>query len=200
MEQVHLRDLILSLTQRLVEECFPSESSVGWVVQAYLKDAEETTLRLLRWVERRGVPITLRLVRGAYWDSEVITSRQQNWPCPVYTKKADTDACYERLLNILFQHPANARVAVATHNVHSLAYAMAKAEELRIPPERWECQMLFGISEPLQEALRQAGVPLRIYVPVGELIPGMAYLVRRLLENTSQYSFLTRAFGEPVIG
>jgi len=202
MEQYQLRDLTLSLTQRLLEECFPAASSVGVVIQAYLKDAEPCTRRLLDWAARRGVPITVRLVRGAYWDSEVLLARQREWPCPVYTEKSETDASYERLIDLLLENHSVVRTAVATHNLRSIARAVAQARRLSVPQERWECQMLFGMSEAMQQAVRQAGIPLRIYTPVGDLIPGMAYLVRRILENTSQYSFLAAGIadmeGKPV--
>lgn len=190
MEQRHLRDLTLELAQRLFVEEFPGETALGVVIQAYLKDSEEVTLRLLEWAKRARPGITVRLVRGAYWDTEVIVSRQRNWPCPVYTRKEETDASYDRLAALLLEHHGVVKVAIGTHNVRSLARAVALARRLRVPADRWECQMLYGMGEPLQRALLREGAPLRIYTPVGELIPGMAYLVRRILENTSQHSFL----------
>ena len=190
MEQHHLRDLVLWLTQRILEEDFPEESRVGLVIQAYLKDSEEVTRRLLGWIKARRVPLTLRLVRGAYWDSEVILSRQRGWPCPVYATKPETDACFERLTDLLLENHSHARVAIATHNLRSLARAMAKAQSLDVPQNRWECQMLYGMGVAVQKAVLSLGVPVRIYAPVGELIPGMSYLVRRILENTSHASFV----------
>ena len=196
MEQFQLREMTLSLTQRLLEEIFPSTSSVGVVVQAYLKDSEACTRRLLDWAARRRGPITVRLVRGAYWDSEVLLSRQREWPCPVYTEKSETDASYERLTDLLLENHSVVRIAVATHNLRSIARAAAQTRRLGVPQERWECQMLFGMSQAMQQAVREAGIPLRIYTPVGDLIPGMAYLVRRILENTSQYSFFAAGLTE----
>ena len=189
MEQRHLRDLTLELAQRLLEEEFPDQTALGVVVQAYLKDSEQVTRRLLEWAKRVRPGITVRLVRGAYWDTEVIWSRQRSWPCPVYTRKEETDASFDRLAALLLEHHKVVKVAIGTHNTRSLARAIALARRLNIPPGRWECQMLYGMSEPLQRAVLAEGAPLRIYTPVGELIPGMAYLVRRILENTSQYSF-----------
>ncbi len=195
MEQFALRDLTLEIAQRLLEE-FPATSALGVVIQSYLKDSEPVTHRLLDWVAERGVPITVRLVRGAYWDTEVILARQRRWPCPVFEGKPQTDACFERLTDLLLQHPAGVRVAVATHNIRSIARAIARAEEWNVPQERWECQMLYGVNPALHRAVRNAGVPVRIYTPIGEWIPGMAYLVRRMLENTSQYSFLSAGLTE----
>ncbi|MBI3333785.1 MAG: proline dehydrogenase family protein [Candidatus Omnitrophica bacterium] len=190
MEQVALRDLTLTLTQRTLDEQFPGESRVGVVIQAYLKDSEEVTRGLIRWVISRKAPVTVRLVRGAYWDSEVIRSRQLGWPCPVYTEKAETDASFDRLTDLLFEHHDHLRIAVATHNLRSIAHAIAKAQELRAPQSHWEAQLLYGMGEAIQWAIHRHRIPVRIYTPVGELIPGMAYLVRRILENSSHNSFL----------
>ncbi len=198
MEQYHWRDLVLQLTQRLLEESFPGESRVGVVIQSYLKDSEQVSLQLLEWARARGTPITVRLVRGAYWDSEVILAQQHGWPCPVYTRKADTDASFERLTDLLLENHETVRVAIGTHNLRSIARAIAKAEQLQVPPSHWECQVLYGMGEAVQQAVRRARIPVRIYTPVGELIPGMAYLVRRILENTSQNSFLAMSLlGDP---
>lgn len=195
MEQFALRDLTLEIAQRLLEE-FPGASALGVVVQAYLKDSEEVTRRLLEWTRRRGAPVTVRLVRGAYWDTEVILARQREWPCPVYTDKSQTDACFERLTDLLLERHADVRVAIGTHNLRSIARACARAQQWKVPQDRWECQMLYGVSPALHRAVRNAGVPVRIYTPIGEWIPGMAYLVRRILENTSQYSFLAAGLTE----
>ncbi len=192
MEQYHGRDLVLNLTQRILEEQFPHEQNVGIVLQAYLKDSEEVARRLLQWVAKRGVALTIRLVRGAYWDSEVILSQRENWPCPVYLKKVQTDASFDRLTDLLLEHHPYVRVAIATHNLRSIAYAIVKARELDVPQQRWEVQVLYGMGETIQRAVRSQGIPVRVYAPVGELLPGMAYLVRRILENTSQTSFLAR--------
>ncbi len=190
MEQYSLRDLTLLLTQRLLEEYFPSASSIGVVIQAYLKDSEEVTRRFIQWAKQRGTPITVRLVRGAYWDSEVIQARQREWPCPVYTEKRETDACFERLTDLLLENHPHVRIAVATHNLRSIARAIVRSRQLKVPQERWECQVLYGVNEAVHRAVLRFGVPVRVYTPIGELIPGMAYLVRRILENTSQTSFL----------
>jgi RHH-type proline utilization regulon transcriptional repressor/proline dehydrogenase/delta 1-pyrroline-5-carboxylate dehydrogenase len=166
------------------------------VIQAYLKDSFQVTQRLLDWVQQRATPITIRLVRGAYWDSEVILSRQRNWPCPVYTSKPETDASFERLTDLLLEHHTQVRVAIATHNLRSIAHAIVKAEELRVPQDHWEFQVLYGMGEVIQRGVRRLGIPVRIYAPVGELIPGMAYLVRRILENTSHSSFIAMSLLE----
>lgn len=196
MEQYHLRDLTLNLVRRAVQAQFPATDQIGLVLQAYLKDAQHSAREILSWVKRDRLPLTIRLVRGAYWDSELLKAGQQNWPCPVYTEKSETDASFERLTDLLLEHHQHVRVAIATHNLRSIARAIAKAQALRVPQPRWEIQMLYGMSEPLQRAVLSLGIPVRIYAPIGALIPGMAYLVRRILENTSQYSFLAMGLSE----
>src|SRR5439155_6691508 len=86
--------------------------------------------------------------------------------------------------------------AIATHNVRSIAYGIAHASRLGLAADQYEVQMLYGMADPLKEAVVKMGQRLRVYVPFGELIPGMAYLVRRLLENTASQSFLRLGFAE----
>lgn len=162
----------------------------GVVVQAYLRDAEARARRLMDWSDRVGRTLRVRLVKGAYWDAEVVRARQRGWEPPVWPTKAETDACFERLLVLLTRHPRIV-VAAATHNVRSIAAAAAAFDAL--PPERrGEFQILHGMAHATREALVGAGRRVRVYVPLGPLVPGTAYLVRRLLENTSNESFLRR--------
>ncbi len=97
------------------------------------------------------------------------------------------------MLNHKYLHPA-----LGSHNIRSLAHGIATARQLDLPREALELQMLYGMADAEKQALVEAGYRLRIYMPYGELIPGMAYLVRRLLENTSNDSFLRASFTEHV--
>src|SRR5207253_7658127 len=90
------------------------------------------------------------------------------------------------------------RPALGSHNVRSLAHGLALAQHLNLPKGRCEIQMLYGMAEPIKEALISLKQRVRVYTPYGQLIPGMAYLVRRLLENTSDDSFLRARFTERV--
>ncbi len=140
--------------------------------------------------------INLRLVKGAYWDYETVVAAQNGWPVPVFTHKPDSDAMFEKLAGVMLQNPEQVRPAFASHNVRSLAAAIATARELGRPDDAFEIQMLHGMGAPVKQAVRGLGLRLREYAPVGELIPGMAYLVRRLLENTANSSFLRQTFVE----
>ncbi len=163
---------------------------LGIVLQAYLRDAEAIYERLLALSRRRGTPLTIRLVKGAYWDFETVVAAQNGWPSPVWRTKAETDACYERLSRRLLETNAETRPAFGSHNLRSLAHAFAVADELNVPADAAEVQMLYGMAEPERAAIRATGRRVRVYAPVGELLPGMAYLVRRLLENTANAGFL----------
>src|SRR5262249_31724688 len=151
---------------------------------------------LVAWSSERSKPVSVRLVKGAYWDAETIHSRAEGWPVPVFEHKAETDANYERCARFLHDHHGQVRAAFASHNLRSLAYAVTYARSLGIPDAGYEVQMLYGMAEPVQAAIRRVGLRLRVYAPVGELVPGMAYLVRRLLENTSNESFVRQKFAE----
>ena len=197
MEQAELKDLTLMIFTRLLsEEAYRSYPHGGIAIQAYLKESGADIDTLLQWVRRRGAPISIRLVKGAYWDSDMIRYQQRGWPVPVFQSKPETDANYEVLTRTLIQHADLVRPVFGTHNLRSLAHAEAAAQAAGLSPEAYEYQMIFGMAEPLQAAVVKAGRRLRIYTPVGELLPGMAYLVRRLLENTSNESFLRREYAE----
>lgn len=197
MEQAELKDLTLTVFMRLfAEEPFRTFPYAGLALQAYLKDTAHDIDRLLQWVKSRGTPIMIRLVKGAYWDSEVIRARQQGWPVPVFEQKWETDANYESLSRALLDQTRWFRPAFGTHNLRSLAHVEAYATSLKLPPETLEYQMIFGMAEPFQAAVSRLPRRLRLYTPIGALLPGMAYLVRRLLENTSNESFLRKEYIE----
>src|SRR4029077_17848897 len=172
----------------------------GIVIQAYLRDAEKDMVDLIAWGRARGTRFTVRLVKGAYWDYEKIKSTQNGWVIPVWLQKPESDANFERLTRILLENEAIVTSAFGSHNVRSIAHAQALAEELGIDRSRFEFQLLYGMAGPIKRALVEMGDRARGYSPVGELLPGMSYLVRRLLENTSNEGFLRAKFSEHVSG
>lgn len=197
MEHYYYKGLIIAIfTSLLEEEEFREFPSAGIALQAYLKDTANDFLELIGWARARGRKISIRLVKGAYWDYEVVVNRQKGWPVPVFLNKEETDNSFERLTRLLFENIDMVRPAIASHNLRSISRAIACAEALNVPKNALEFQMLYGMAEPLRTAVRERGFNVRVYAPVGELIPGMAYLVRRLLENSSNESFLRKSFGE----
>jgi RHH-type proline utilization regulon transcriptional repressor/proline dehydrogenase/delta 1-pyrroline-5-carboxylate dehydrogenase len=199
MEQYAAKDLTLRIFQQVLEEAdFRDWPDVGIAIQAYLRDTEQDLQVLAEWARRRGTPVWVRLVKGAYWDYETVIAAQQNWPVPVFTRKWESDAAYEKLTRFLMERPESFRVALGSHNVRSLAHGLATAQALGLSDRSYEIQMLYGMAEPIKQALVSLGRRVRIYTPYGKLLPGMAYLVRRLLENTANESFLRASFMENV--
>ncbi|PSM48764.1 L-glutamate gamma-semialdehyde dehydrogenase [Chroococcidiopsis sp. CCALA 051] len=197
MEQYAYKDLIFSiLKQVLQEEEFRSRTDVGVTVQAYLRDSERDTQDLIAWVKQRGYPLTVRLVKGAYWDQETIKAEQKHWQQPVFNDKAATDLNFEKITQLLLENHEYVYSAIGSHNVRSQAHAIAIAETLNIPRRRFEMQVLYGMGDKLAKALSDRGYRVRVYCPYGELLPGMAYLIRRLLENTANSSFLRQNLEE----
>ena len=197
MEQADTKDVLLDIFTRLFSEStYRTYAHAGVALQAYHRGTEHDIQRLLAWVRTRGTPITIRLVKGAYWDSDTVRYRQAGWPVPLYEHKAETDRCYESLVLLLLEQTSLVRPAFGTHNLRTLAVIEAAAASRGLSPDAWEYQMIYGMAEPLQQALVTLGRRLRLYTPVGQLLPGMAYLVRRLIENTSNESFLRKEYVE----
>src|SRR5213079_2575330 len=199
MESYAHKNITLELFKTIFTEAeFKDWPQAGIVIQAYLRDAETDLRSLIDWGRARGTRFTVRLVKGAYWDYETIKSRQNGWNCPVYFRKPESDVNFEALSRVLLQNESIVTAAFGSHNVRSIAHAQAFADELGIDRSRFEFQLLYGMAGPIKRALVEMGYRVREYCPIGELLPGMAYLVRRLLENTSNEGFLRAKFAENV--
>lgn len=197
MEHHALKDFTIELFMRC---CQRINFQAGMAMQAYLRSGVEDAKRVCDWSVRTGRMVTVRLVKGAYWDAETIKSEQAGWPCPVWGTKWQTDACFERMANVFVEAcPRSAsaggvKLALGSHNVRSIAATIAALEQRGLPHSALELQMLHGMADQLKHAAAELGLRVREYVPVGEMIPGMAYFVRRLLENTSNESWLKAGF------
>ena len=193
MESLDSREAVLELVlDLLAEPQFAAGPSAGIVLQAYLRDSPETLDTVLQWARRtpREQPLVVRLVKGAYWDHEVVEARQHGWSVPVFECKADSDRNFEALTTRLLAARPALRVAIASHNLRSVAHAIAANRDLGGDDADVEFQILRGLGDGLGHALASSGFRVRAYCPVGDLVAGMAYLVRRLLENTANESFL----------
>ena len=168
----------------------------GIVVQAYAKESKEIVEDLLDFAKKRGNPIAIRLVKGAYWDYETVIANQNQWESPLFSEKAESDLQYENLSKLLLENHEICLPAFGSHNIRSLTHACCYAKEIGLDPSRYELQMLFGMARPIATAFAKEGYFVRMYVPIGKMIPGMGYLVRRLLENTSNESFLKHTFAD----
>ena len=193
MESVDTIEATLGLVFELLDEPELREGpSAGVVMQAYLRESPEQLERVLDWARAspREQPIVVRLVKGAYWDHEVVDARQHGWTPPVFEDKRESDRNFEALTRRLLEGWPHARPAIASHNLRSVAHALTAARELGREDRDVEFQVLRGLGDDLAAALADLGQRVRIYCPVGDMVAGMAYLVRRLLENTSNESFL----------
>ncbi len=199
MESYDHKNITLELFKTIfTEREFKDWPHAGIVIQAYLRDADADLRDLIEWGRARGTRFTVRLVKGAYWDYETMKSRQNGWDCPVFFQKPESDTNCEALSRLLLENESIVTAAFGSHNVRSIAHAQVFADELGIDRSRFEFQLLYGMAGPIKRALVELGYRVREYCPLGELLPGMAYLVRRLLENTSNEGFLRAKFAENV--
>ena len=197
MESRELKSMTLAIYRSVMDEPeFRGYPHTGVAIQAYLRETGDDVRLLIDWARTRGQTLTVRLVKGAYWDSEVAWARQQNWPEPVFLHKNESDAAFETIARLILENHEYVHLACGSHNLRSQAFVIETARDLDIPDDRVEFQILHGMAEPVRNALLEEGRRVRMYTPVGEMIPGMAYLVRRLLENTSNESFLRQGFVE----
>ena len=195
IEQHELRDLTWQVFRSTFArgERFGAWPDAGIVLQSYLRDAPAHAAVIAGFARERGTPFQVRLVKGAYWDYETIVAAERRWSPPVLVEKEATDAQFERLCSALIDAHPHLRLAVGSHNARAHAVAEALAEVAGLPAGTVEHQTLFRTAEGTSRALAQLGWAARDYVPVGELLPGMAYLVRRVLENSSQAGFLLQS-------
>ncbi len=197
MEESHFVPVALETISGVLSD----SKLVGWdglgiVLQAYAKRTENDLEQLISFSKKKGQPISIRLVKGAYWDYESMVAEQNGWANPVFTRKSSTDANFERLSKTLLDNSELIYSAFGSHNIRSLASVAAYAQLTGVDVKNFEFQFLYGMAEPIKDGFAQKGYLTRDYVPIGELIPGMGYLVRRLLENTSNEGFLRQKFHE----
>ncbi|MGO9444854.1 MAG: proline dehydrogenase family protein [Thiobacillaceae bacterium] len=196
MEQVELKPLIHAVFVRLALAYPQPEFRVGVALQGYLKEAPRDLDTILGFANDQRRAIAIRLVKGAYWDTEQAWAAQHDWPVPVLLNKGEADRQYEQLTLQIMRNSPRIYPMIASHNLRSQAYALAIARHLGLPPTSWEAQVLFGMADPLADALIAQGVTVRVYVPTGDLVLGIAYLIRRLLENTAGTSILRQTYAE----
>ncbi len=191
MEDCSFTDLTLSIIKKiLLSEEFIDYEDIGFVLQAYLKRTDQDLGDLIGVFQKRNVKTNIRLVKGAYWDTEVMLAKQRSWPVPVYEKKSHTDAAYERLSRQMIDAKEYIYPAFASHNLRSISHAIQYARLSGMSKGDFEIQTLYGMGDEFKDEFVKRGYLIREYSPVGELLPGMSYLVRRLLENTANEGFL----------
>lgn len=198
------RDLrfTVSLFQRVLDEAEFQQLSAGLVLQAYIPDSATLQREITAWaMERRrrgGAPLQLRIVKGANLAAERVHSSRMGWALPIYASKAEVDANYKRML---YQgtEPAHAEalhLGIASHNIFDLALGLVLRAS-RSVGHSVGFEVLEGMAGSVQRALTALGAPVLVYAPVvslHELDTAVAYLLRRLDENTSRENFLRHSF------
>ncbi|VTU39683.1 Bifunctional protein PutA [Variovorax sp. PBS-H4] len=205
-EEADRLELSLDLLERLCfEPALAGWNGIGFVIQAYQKRCPFVIDFVVDLALRSGHRLMVRLVKGAYWDSEIKRAQVDGLEgYPVYTRKAYTDVSYLACARKLLSAPEAIYPQFATHNAHTLAAIYEMAEPAAYAPGQYEFQCLHGMGEPLYEqvvgttAAGKLGRPCRIYAPVGTHETLLAYLVRRLLENGANTSFVNR-IADPTI-
>ena len=195
MESYRYKGITLEVFRRLKLE-FRDYPHLGIVLQAYLRDTDQDLENLLSWSKQNNLKISIRLVKGAYWDYESVIAEQNGWKVPVWTHKAETDAAFERQSRKILENHSLCHFACASHNIRSISAVLENARELQVPEECYEFQLLYGMAEPIRKSILKVTGKVRLYSPYGAMVPGMGYLVRRLLENTANESFLRQSFAE----
>ncbi|HEX9473162.1 MAG TPA: trifunctional transcriptional regulator/proline dehydrogenase/L-glutamate gamma-semialdehyde dehydrogenase, partial [Steroidobacteraceae bacterium] len=170
-------------------------NGIGFVLQAYQKRCHSAIDWVIDLARRSGHRLMVRLVKGAYWDSEIKRAQVDGYAdFPVFTRKLYTDVSYLACARKLLDAPDAVFPQFATHNAHTLAAVMSMGGE-PFHDGQYEFQCLHGMGEPLYEQVvgpRRLNRPCRIYAPVGTHETLLAYLVRRLLENGANSSFVHR--------
>lgn len=199
IEMLRLREITFEVYRRLRGDPeFRAYPHLGIAMQVYLKDHAEQLDKMLAWARNESLPISIRLTKGAYWDYEVQLARQQGRPVPVYAIKAQSDIAFEKAAEKILLNHGICHLACASHNLRSISAVIELAKSLNVPGDRYEFQVLYGMAAAVRKSILEKTGRVRLYCPHGRLLPGMAYLVRRLLENTSNESFLYQTFAKGV--
>ncbi len=199
-EEAARLDLSLDIFESLAREpALKDWRGLGFVLQAYQKRAPLVARWLLALAEDTGHRLMVRLVKGAYWDSEIKLAQELGLAdYPVFTRKVNTDLCYLHCAKLLLSAPTRISPQFATHNAQTVASLLQLAGD-----SAFELQRLHGMGELLYEQLQQHYAqkggqmpPVRVYAPVGQHRELLPYLVRRLLENGANSSFVNRLLDE----
>ncbi len=198
MEEYRDLDLTYHAFRQTLSEPEFENLEAGIVLQAYLPDSYEVLKELTTWAKTRPASIKVRIVKGANLAMEKVEASHHDWPQAPYTEKVDVDANYKRMLHFACQ-PENAekvRVGVASHNLFDIAYALLLRSHYKVE-DRVELEMLEGMANDQARVISEAHSPVLFYAPIvrqDDFHSAIAYLVRRLDENTSEENFLAHVF------
>ena len=192
-EHYDVRHLTYGIFKDVMErDEFKDYHHAGIVIQAYMKDSERIVHDMLGWGKKHHRRFTTRLVKGAYWDQEIADKQLRGLEPNVFMSKSETDMQFEKLTDLLLRHTDISRAAIASHNARSMVHAMELAKEYNVLSSDFEIQMLHGMGDEYVDSLLKRDVRVVKYGPVGTVTEGMKYFIRRLLENSSNQSFLRK--------
>lgn len=192
-EHYHYRDTVLQIYAQvlLTTEELKNYAQTGIVVQAYLRDGYKHFCDVLELAKKRGICMPIRLVKGAYWDAETIEAEAHNFNAPQFLNKDETDLHFRQVIYKCLENGQHIQLAVASHNIQDHCFAEALKAKMFQDAPVIEHQCLHMTYEALSYGMSKMSWPTRNYIPVGNLLVGMAYLVRRIMENSSQVGVLT---------
>jgi|GEM_PF-25919 len=192
-EHYHYRDLVFDIYRKVLLETteLANFQETGIVLQAYLRDAAAHLEDIIRLAQTRKLTMPIRLVKGAYWDAETVEGRAHNYHPPEFLNKEETDLNFRSLIYRMFAQYPHVQLCLAGHNFadHCFAEELREKTFAHLPPIEHQC--LHMTYEALSVAMAKMGWVVRNYVPIGNLLVGMGYLVRRIMENSSQVGVLT---------
>ncbi len=192
-EHIHYRDTVFQIFKKLLltSSEFVDFADCGIVVQAYLQDSYPHFLQILELAKTRGIRMPVRLVKGAYWDAETVEAAAHHSASFQFLNKEETDLMFRQIAISMLENGQYLQLVAASHNYldHSFVEAYRQKHFPQAPIIEHQC--LDMTYEALSKAMARLGWAVRNYVPVGSLLVGMAYLVRRIMENSSQVGVLT---------
>jgi RHH-type proline utilization regulon transcriptional repressor/proline dehydrogenase/delta 1-pyrroline-5-carboxylate dehydrogenase len=193
-EHYHYRDLVFDIYAKVLLETpeLHNFSQTGIVLQCYLQDASLHLDNIIKLAEKRKLTMPVRLVKGAYWDAETIEAEAHGFDAKQFLNKEETDIHFRQMIFKVLSNYPHIQLAVASHNIHDHAWSEALREKYFPKTPVIEHQVLHMTYEALSHALAKMNYPVRNYMPIGGLLVGMAYLVRRIMENSSQVGILTQ--------
>lgn len=202
MEEYRDLELTVQLFKKVLDEPRFKDFSAGIVLQSYLPDSFEKQQELTEWARERfakgGAPIKIRIVKGANLAMEQVESALRGWPQAPYASKADVDANYKRMVTYAFQkeNAEAAYIGIGSHNLFDIAYALLLRAENAVEP--YVCfEMLEGMADHMRRVVQLLAHDMLLYCPAAtkeEFQNAIAYLVRRLDENTAPENFLRHSF------
>lgn len=192
-EHYHYRDLVLKIFGKVLLETpeLKDYAQTGIVVQAYLRDGAKHLMDVVDLAKKRGLRMPIRLVKGAYWDAETIEGEAHQFTPPQFLNKEESDLHFRQLAYLSLKHHEHIHLAIGSHNLQDHAFVEAVRTHRFPTAPVIEHQCLHMTYEALSHGLAKMGWPTRNYMPIGNLLVGMAYLVRRIMENSSQVGVLS---------